>query len=172
MAGDVSRSSLSLEMPRQARQGLKEKPPSPALGPCGPLARQRVATRTLHSCPRCPPRVLAPSHSPGREKAALGPLVSLCLHKAFTTAHGYEWKVGGDSESVGVPVLRQWWSVRTLSGEVIEEEGYGAGPGAARTSHDYLMVMFPMDHLVRMVRLTCSKLEVRGAQQTTAGAVL
>lgn len=67
---------------------------------------------------------------------------------------------------------RQAWSVRTISGDVIHEEGDMVGPGASRTPYDYFMAIFPADQLVRMVRLTSTNLRARGMQPTTPGEVL
>lgn len=65
---------------------------------------------------------------------------------ATYTAHGVEWKARNVSEPVGGPVPRQAWSVRTLSGEVIHEEGDTAGPGQTRKPYDYFMSMFREQH--------------------------
>eukprot|EP00170_Pyropia_yezoensis_P004871 contig_19818_g4885 len=91
---------------------------------------------------------------------------------ANATAHSYVWKKGAATEPVGGLVPRQWWSVRTFAGEFIQVERDTMGPGASRTAYDYFMVMFPMDKLLRMVRVTSIKLLPRGAQPTTAGEVL
>jgi len=86
------------------------------------------------------------------------------------TAHGLTWAAGGVSEPVGGPVARRTWSVRTLPGEVIFEEGDMLGQ--TRTPYDYFLAMFPMDQLTRMVRLTSPALEGRGMQPTTRGELL
>lgn len=91
---------------------------------------------------------------------------------AITSAHGLSWTAGPVSEPVGGPVARRVWSVRTMPGEVIVEEGDAVGPGQARTAYDYFLCMFPMDQLTHMVRLTSPKLEARGLPPTTAGEVL
>lgn len=118
----------------------------------------------------CPPEATPslPMHagSGSRAPPALAP------GPAGATAHGYVWKEGAATEPVGGPVPRQWWSVSTPAGEFIQEEGNTMGPGASRAVCDYFMAMFPMDQLVRMVRLTSIKLLSRGAQPTTAGEVL
>lgn len=87
-------------------------------------------------------------------------------------AHGYTWTARAVPAPVGGPVPRQAWSVRTLSGEVIHEEGDTVGPGVSRGPYDYFMATFPVDQLVRMVHLTSAKPRARGMQATTAGEVL
>lgn len=91
---------------------------------------------------------------------------------AGATAHGYVWKEGAATEPVGGPVSRQWWLVRTPAEEVIQEEGDTMGSGASWTAYGYFMAKFPMEQLVRMVRMTSIKLRARGAQSTTARKVL
>lgn len=91
---------------------------------------------------------------------------------ARVTAHGLDWSARPVSEPVGGPVPRHAWSVRTLSGEVIHEQGDAVGPGQSRLPYDYFMAMFPLDQLVRMVRLTSAKLAARNRPATTAGEVL
>jgi len=86
------------------------------------------------------------------------------------TAHGLTWAAGGVAESVGDPVARRTWSVRTLPGELIFEEGDMVGQ--TRAPDEYFLAMFPMDQLTRMVRLTSPALEGRGMQPTTRGELL
>jgi len=86
------------------------------------------------------------------------------------TAHGLTWAAGGVAEPVGGPVARRTWSVRTLPGEVIFEEGDTVGQ--TRTPYDYFLAMFPMDQLTRMLRQTSFSLEGRGTQPTTRGELL
>jgi len=82
------------------------------------------------------------------------------------------WTAGAVNEPVGGPVPRQAWSVRTITGELIHEEGDLLGPGLSRKLHDYFMAMFPMTQLALIVRLTSDKLEARGMRPTTAGELL
>jgi len=56
--------------------------------------------------------------------------------------------------------------------EVIHEDGDALGPGRTRKPFDYIMAIFPMHQLVRIVSLTSEKLRTRRMQQTTAGEVL
>lgn len=87
-------------------------------------------------------------------------------------AHGYTWTRKDVNEPVGGPVPRQAWSVRTFPGEVIFEGGDTIGTGSARSPYDYFLAMFPMEQLVRMVRLTTAQLLKRGLPATTAGELL
>jgi len=79
---------------------------------------------------------------------------------------------GAVNEPVGGPVPRQAWSIRTITGELIYEEGDLLGPGQSRKPYEYFMAMFPMTQLVLMVRLTSDKFETRGMRPTTAGDLL
>jgi len=89
---------------------------------------------------------------------------------ATVIAHGVTCALGGVAEPVGGPQARRTWSVRTLPGEVISEEGDTVGQ--TRTPYDYFSAMFPMNQLTRMVRLTSPALEGRGMQPTTRGELL
>lgn len=113
-----------------------------------------------------PPRPAAVASTP----ATLTPARS--VDPATTTAHGLSWTAGPVSEPVGGPVARRVWSVCTMPGEFIVEEGDAVGLGQARTAYDYFLCMFTMDQLMHMVRLTSPKLEARGLPPTTAGEVL
>jgi len=53
------------------------------------------------------------------------------------TAHALTWPAGAVHQPVGGPVARRIWSVRTLPGKVMHEDGDSADPGQMRTPYDY-----------------------------------
>jgi len=123
-----------------------------------------------------PPIFVPPTATPGTspppasgQAPSPSPLAGV---SATATAHGRTWEAVAVNEPVGGPVPRQAWSVRTPGGELIHEGGDTLGPGRTRKPFDYFMAMFPVDQLVRMVRLTSAKLRIRRMQQTTDGEVL
>jgi len=118
---------------------------------------------------------VVPSSSPlpSASPASPPPVVSAAdSTPTVVTAHGLTWTVGAVTTPVGGPVPTQGWSVGTLSGGVIHEEGDTIGPGRTRTPYDYFMAMFPHKQLALMVRLTSFKLEARGMRPTTGGELL
>jgi len=106
------------------------------------------------------------------EGAPRSPATAALLVPPAVTAHGVTWTAGAVNESVGGPVPRQAWSVRTITGELIHEEGDLKGPGRSRKPYDDFMAMFPMTQLALMVRLTFEKLEARGMRPSIAGELL
>lgn len=91
---------------------------------------------------------------------------------ATTDAHGITWTARAVTEPVGFHAPRQAWSVRTLTGEIIYEDGNTMGPGLERRPYDYFVAIFPSDQLARMVRLTSAKLLARNMPPTAAGELL
>jgi Transposase IS4 len=77
------------------------------------------------------------------------------------TAHGTLWKEEDVLETVGGAVPRRPWSMRTLSGEAIVEGGDSGSFDSPRRPCDYFMAVFSTDKLVRMVRLTNEKLNLK-----------
>ena len=64
------------------------------------------------------------------------------------------------------------WCVRTPGGEVLQAHGDTLGPARTRKPFPYFFVMHPVDQVVWMVRLSFTKLRVRGMQLSTAGKLL
>jgi Transposase IS4 len=88
------------------------------------------------------------------------------------TAHGTLWKEEDVLEPVGGAVPRCTWSMRTLSGEAIVEGGDSGSFDSPRRPYDYFMPVFPTDKLVRMVRLTNEKLNLKKRPCTTTAELL
>jgi Transposase IS4 len=73
---------------------------------------------------------------------------------------------------VGGAVPRRTWSMRTLSGESIVEGGDSGSFDSTRRHYDYFMAVFPIDQLMRMVRLTNEKLNLKKRPCTTTAELL
>jgi len=97
------------------------------------------------------------SAAQGGQPARLS-LATASTVRVVATAHGLTWTKGAVTEPVGGPVPRQTWSVRTLSGEVIHEDGDVIGAGQSRKPYDFFMAMFPMRQLALMVSMTSARL--------------
>jgi len=88
------------------------------------------------------------------------------------TAHRLTWTERAVTERVGGPVPHQTWSVRSLIGKEIHEEGDIIGAGTSRKPYDNAMAMFPMRKLRLIFRLTSAKLQAWGMRPTTGGEEL
>lgn len=162
-AGPVPADNLGGDTPLPESQGMQSPVgmgAARAAAPSSPLAAHSPAGTGGVSLARPPRPVLG--CTPGASSSA--PLAA--------TAHGYAWTQMYKTEPVGAPIPQQAWSGRTLTGEVIFEEGDSVGPVSKRSSYDYFLAMLPMEQLVRMVRLTSSKLEERRQPPTTTRELL
>jgi hypothetical protein len=88
------------------------------------------------------------------------------------TAHGTLRKEQDVIEPVGGAVSRRTWSMRNLSGEAVVEGGDSGSFDSPRRPYDYFMAVFPTDQLMRKVRLTNEKLNLKKRPCTTTAELL
>lgn len=130
--------------------GAPSAPAAPAAGSAGPAAAAATSPSAI-----------------GSAGPAATPETTISV-----TAHGLEWHDAEVLQPIGGPVARRPWSVRTLGGDIITEDGDSVGYGRTRTPLDYFFSVFPQDQLARMARLTSSRLTEAGALATSPGELL
>ena len=90
------------------------------------------------------------------------------LEQEQNIAHGTEWHKEEVTVPIGGWVARQAWSVKTSTGANITENGFVTD----RIIIDYFMIMFPLDRLGLIVRLTNATLCQTKKARTTEGEIL